>query len=205
MAIKLTPNQQKWKELVRKINRRIRNIEKRGYEVDIDIPEQPKRITKKMLNSFERLGSLENIYKNAEYIDQETGEVLSGEEGRRLERSRAARKGRLRKEYNEQDRLKFVDVVISTYREYILSFPTKVSNIVLHALNNAINSAGKEAVALALQEKTESLSDFLNRSRFFGDSIAAVIAYCSAMFGDLPGITPENVSKLSDLVDEEGS
>ena len=201
----MTRNQQAWSDLIRKAKRRIRNIERRGYEVEIEIPEAPKRITKSALNKLKKLTSIESIYQNSEYVDQQTGEVMPGIEGRRLERSRAARLGRLRRNFSEQNYKQFIDVVINQYREYVLSFPDKVSNIVLHALNTAISRSGKQAVAEMLNSKSESLSDFLNRSRFFGDSIAAVVAYCTAMFGDLPGVSSDDVAQLSDISDEEGS
>lgn len=201
----MTRNQQAWSDLIRKAKRRIRNIERRGYEVEIEIPEAPKRITKSALNKLKKLTSIESIYQNSEYVDQQTGEVMMGIEGRRLEYSRAARLGRLRRNFSEQNYKQFIDVVINQYREYVLSFPNKVSNIVLHALNTAISRSGKQAVAEMLNSKSESLSDFLNRSRFFGDSIAAVVAYCTAMFGDLPGVSSDDVAQLSDISDEEGS
>ena len=201
----MTRNQQAWVDLIRKAKRRFRNIERRGYEIDIDLPDAPKRITKSALNRLKNLTSIESIYQNSEYIDQQTGEVMSGVEGRHLERSRAAKLGIQRSKFSDQNYQQFIDVVINHYREYILSFPKKVSDIVLHALNTAIAKSGKQAVAEMLNSKSESLSDFLNRSRFFGDSIAAIVAYCTAMFGDLPGVSSADVVELSDIADEEGS
>lgn len=76
-----------------------------------------------------------------------------------------------------------------------------MSDIVIQALNNAIDLSGREAVATRLENNAESLSDYLNRSKVFGDSISAIISYCQAMFGDLPGMTNEDVINVSDILD----
>lgn len=157
------------------------------------------------------------LYEQARFVDVETGEILSGQEGRKFER---ARKAEERERRNEEARraaeeyarkrakrqADFARTVIHNYRLQILRFPKKVSEIVLSALDSAIASASIVAVAWALENKAESLSDFLNRSAAFGDSIAAVIAYCQAMFGDLPGMqdNPEYMDLIEALEEEEG-
>lgn len=157
------------------------------------------------------------LYKQARFVDIKTGEILSGEEGRKFERARRAEE---RERRNEEARraaeeyarkqakrqADFARTVIHNYRLQILRFPKKVSEIVLSALDSAVATAGIVAVAWALENKAESLSDFLNRSVAFGDSIAAVIAYCQAMFGDLPGMqdNPEYTTLIEALEEEEG-
>lgn len=142
-----------------------------------------------------------SLYEFSKYVDQDTGQILSGLEGRKLERRRAAYKGQLRKKQAKKARASFVDIVIRNYRRQILGFPKKVSDIVIQALNNAIDLSGREAVATRLENNAESLSDYLNRSKVFGDSISAIISYCQAMFGDLPGMTNEDVINVSDILD----
>lgn len=157
------------------------------------------------------------LYEQARFVDVETGEILTGQEGRKFER---ARKAEERERRNEEARraaeeyarkrakrqADFARTVIHNYRLQILRFPKKVSEIVLSALDSAIASASIVAVAWALENKAESLSDFLNRSAAFGDSIAAVIAYCQAMFGGLPGMqdNPEYMDLIEALEEEEG-
>jgi hypothetical protein len=89
----LTPTQQAYKKQVRRIKQFIRRAEKRGYQFDENVlPKQPKRITKQ---SVERLRKLtpEQLYKKAEYGGQASfGEVITGTEGRQLERKESARK-----------------------------------------------------------------------------------------------------------------
>lgn len=182
----------------RRIKRFLKNAELRGFEFNKDhISELIKTTPENALNKI----TSNLLYSFATYVVDDTGEILSGIEGRKLERQRAAYKGILRKKQAKKARASFVDIVIRNYRRQILGFPKKVSDIVIQALNNAIDISGREAVATRLENNAESLSDYLNRSKLFGDSISAIIAYCQAMFGDLPGMTNEDVINVSDILD----
>lgn len=171
----------------------------------------------------------DRLYSMMQRVDIETGELTPGAEARRIERSESARRSaetrRLAKEaeqafwsdagptkqqreeqYQRQKEqyANFSDTVIHNYRTQIARFPRKVAEIVLTALDEAIKQNGKDAVAMAIESSAESLSDFLSRSASFGDSIAAVIAYCQAMFGDLPGMRDNpSYSDLIDALEEE--
>lgn len=171
----------------------------------------------------------DRLYSMMQRVDIETGELTPGAEARRIERSEIARRSaetrRLAKEaeqafwsdagptkqqreeqYQRQKEqyANFSDTVIHNYRTQIARFPRKVAEIVLTALDEAIKQNGKDAVAMVIESSAESLSDFLSRSAAFGDSIAAVIAYCQAMFGDLPGMRDNpSYSDLIDALEEE--
>lgn len=182
----------------RRIKRFLKNAESRGFEFNKDhISELIKTTPENALNKI----TPNLLYSFATYVVDDTGEILSGIEGRKLERQRVAYKGQLRKKQAKKARASFVDIVIRNYRRQILGFPKKVSDIVIQALNNAIDISGREAVATRLENNAESLSDYLNRSKLFGDSISAIISYCQAMFGDLPGMTNEDVINVSDILD----
>lgn len=171
----------------------------------------------------------DRLYSMMQRVDIETGELTPGAEARRIERSESARRsaetrriakeaeqafwsdaGPTKQQREEQYRRQkeqyanFSDIVIHNYRTQIARFPRKVAEIVLTALDEAIKQNGKDAVAMAIESSAESLSDFLSRSAAFGDSIAAVIAYCQAMFGDLPGMRDNpSYSDLIDALEEE--
>ena len=171
----------------------------------------------------------DRLYSRMQRVDIETGELTPGAEARRIERSESARRsaetrrlakeaeqafwqdsGPTKQQREEQYRRQkeqyanFSDTVIHNYRTQIARFPRKVAEIVLTALDEAIKQNGKDAVAMAIESSAESLSDFLARSAAFGDSIAAVIAYCQAMFGDLPGMRDNpSYSDLIDALEEE--
>ena len=97
----------------------------------------------------------------------------------------------------------FTDMVISEYKRQISRFPAKIAEIVLRKLDEAIKKSGKDNVAYALQYKNESLSEYLNNVALFGDRIQAILAYCDAMFGDLPGMDDESRLEISTIIDSE--
>lgn len=75
-----------------RISRQIKRMEQRGYLLPENVlPPRPKRITK---SSVARLAKIKtpDLYTKSRYVDQETGEILTGEGGRKLERSTAAKR-----------------------------------------------------------------------------------------------------------------
>ena len=72
------------KELKR-IKSFINKIEKRGYfDINITIPKRPKRITESSAKRLQKITPQE-IYKSAQFVDTETGEIISGTKGHQLE------------------------------------------------------------------------------------------------------------------------
>lgn len=108
---KLTKNQQLWKKETKRINEFIKRAEKRGYRFEKNIiPNMPKRVTKKQLDILKNLNK-NTLYKYAEYLDDDTGKIVSGEEGRHIERSQAAKKAwDTRKQISSPD-IPTVDIV----------------------------------------------------------------------------------------------
>lgn len=91
-------NKKQYKDLVQKIKRRMREMEKRNYVIDIEKPESsPEKYTKKAIKELEKKYSSESLYKHSKYYyaDEDTGEAfeVQGTKGRQMERSIAARKG----------------------------------------------------------------------------------------------------------------
>lgn len=99
MSKKMTQREQKakayekaYKKELSRIKRFVKAAEKRGYRFDFQIPEPPKSYTKKQVEKLHKI-SPTSLYKKAKYYDLESGEILKGLEGRKLERSRAAYRG----------------------------------------------------------------------------------------------------------------
>lgn len=69
--------------------RKARSMAKRGYVIDAVLPEEPKKITEASVRRIKKISA--NLYKKSYYVTEE-GEVISGEEGRKYERSKAAKK-----------------------------------------------------------------------------------------------------------------
>lgn len=90
---KKTLNQLEYEKALKNLKRRIKAAEKRGFRFDkseILPSEKPKRITKKRIESIKKL----NIYsqKGTSYLDGESGKLVTGKEGRTLERKARAKK-----------------------------------------------------------------------------------------------------------------
>lgn len=69
--------------------RKGRSMARRGYVIDAVLPKEPKKITEASVRRIKKISA--NLYKKSYYVTEE-GEVISGEEGRKYERSRAAKK-----------------------------------------------------------------------------------------------------------------
>lgn len=89
---KTTIAKKQYKQQQNRIKRMIKRLGERGYFFENEIlPEEPKRITQASVRKLKKI-TAENLYKVTKYIDPETGEILSGIEGRKLERHRTALK-----------------------------------------------------------------------------------------------------------------
>ena len=68
--------------------RQVRRMESRLYRFDNDIRQEIKNLSPQKARFF----NTETLYKKATWLDDETGKILSGLEGRKVERQRAAQK-----------------------------------------------------------------------------------------------------------------
>ena len=78
-----------YRKAVSNFFRKARSMAKRGYVTDAVLPKEPKKITEASVRRIKKISS--DLYKKSYYVTEE-GEVISGEEGRKYERSRAAKK-----------------------------------------------------------------------------------------------------------------
>ena len=84
--------QEYWKQRER-VLRRVREIEKRGYIVDRSIiPDLPDKISAKDVRELKEI-TPNIIYKHSDFVVASTGEILTGYQGRKLERQQAAYEG----------------------------------------------------------------------------------------------------------------
>lgn len=132
-----------------RLKRRVKSFQERGYIFSKDpIPPKPKKVTKASVRRLEKI-TPDILYKKAEFVVYETGEIISGVEGRKLERQEAQRKAQqtkkrkadLKKFRQELENLKDekgsflreepklqsqypsdVDVILNNFREMIESW-----------------------------------------------------------------------------------
>lgn len=134
MAKRTTEHQRIWDTLIKQIKATIKRAEKRGYVFQVDdvLPDKPKRITERMLERLKYIK--EDIYHFARYVDPRTGFIVSGKEGRKIERKRAAKKGQETKQRNKEieeyydDLPPEMDSVIEKVRYYLDELKSRVDN-----------------------------------------------------------------------------
>ena len=77
---KQTENQKAYQKERRRLLQAVRGAEKQGYIFPEDIiPEMPKRVTKKQLENIQKIKP-KQLYKKAEFVYQETGEIVPAEQ-----------------------------------------------------------------------------------------------------------------------------
>lgn len=177
---KLTVNQQQWKKEVNRVKQFIKRAEKRGFTFEDVIPETPKRITKKQLNLIKSL-TPNVLYTHASYTDPQTGQSMTGTEGRRLERSRASQKA-VKTKQSKYTPPREDDTVLRTIEEMIRAFKpfpnwskyfefnkNKDRDRLDNMLKQQIAEDGRNAVARRLQAEAETAIEMADRILYSSD------------------------------------
>lgn len=91
---KRTENQKAYQKERRRLLQAVRRAEKQGYIFPEDIiPELPKRVTKKQLEKIQKIKP-KQLYKKAEFVYQETGEVVPAEQRKQEVKQEAIKKAK---------------------------------------------------------------------------------------------------------------
>lgn len=91
---KKTENQKAYQKERRRLLQAIRRAEKQGYIFPEDIvPDVPKRVTKKQLEKIQKTKP-KQLYKKAEFVYKETGEVVPAEQRKQEVKQEAIRKAK---------------------------------------------------------------------------------------------------------------
>jgi len=170
---KLTALQQEYATQRKRISQFIRRAERRGYQFPENaLPNKPKKITKASVERLRKI-TAESLYKKARGVDIETGEILTGEQARKLERKVAGQKAaqsRKQKKIqvstsehffvppeNVADDLSFYDsTIISNYRAYVHQFNEYASTLLLSWLDRLLATNDVHDVAIMLQKGAEN-------------------------------------------------
>lgn len=160
----------------RRIQKQIRHMENRAYDVPSLLPDIPKRITKASVNKLKKI-TTEYLYSKSRYIDTETGEILTGEQGRKQERKEAAKRAaQTRKERKresvtppkkpvtpppEPDYVIFDKQILTVFTmemTEIFGRNEKLFNYITRWYNTALAKYGAEEMAEALEKaKSEGM------------------------------------------------
>ena len=156
MAKRVSKLQEEYKRVRRNLLQKVRRAEKRGYIFESEVvPKIPKKITKGSINRLQKISS--KLYQKAEFLDVETGEILTSKEGRKLEKQRSRRKAQERKRKAYTRFPSEAEIVISNFRSDVVTrFPESAEPILSSWLNSVIQEHGENAVAQMLQNAQNS-------------------------------------------------
>ena len=94
--------QKLWKKEVKKIEKKIRRWEEKGFKIDYEFPEMPKGIAPRQLEDLKRSGTKEHIlYRHSTYTAPDSDTTVSGYQGLQLLRKQSAKKGQATKRKKE--------------------------------------------------------------------------------------------------------
>lgn len=161
-----------------RIQRQISRMTKRGYDVPELLPKIPKKITEASVRRLKKI-TTEKLYKESRFIDIETGEILTGKQGRLIEnKQRAQRAAQTRrnkrktskippqdktKGYQDRNGKTVYDVEVVQFDRQILTVFTmemteifgrneKLFNYITRWYNRALEKYGAEEMAEALEQ-----------------------------------------------------
>lgn len=189
----MTLNQALYKKEIKRITRFVRRAEARGYRFPADIiPQMPKRVTQKALAKIQALKAAE-LYKKASFLNPETGEIVTGTEGRKLERSAASKKGYETKKKKKAAAQapapkpaagppKIVDVILKNVEELLAKWQPLASwspnfqkikqhdkNVLQSILEGAIKRDGRDVVAKRIEANADQVMN-LAQNILYGQS-----------------------------------
>ena len=181
MKKRLTPNQVAWNKEFKRIQRFIKNASKRGFTFDVEI-EKPSRVTKKQLEKIRSLKPKE-LYKQAVYIIPETGEEVTGTEGRSYERSQAQLKSTKKLPRESKIVLNFILQRINTWKpdSSMRGWMKQKKMLDRDELDNMlamfISEKGEDEAALILQQNAENVNNAIFTILYDSDNEAVALAF----------------------------
>ena len=226
-----TPNQREYAKQVARIKKAMNRAEKRGYMFDKSIiTKTPKRVTQSLLAQLQSIKG-NRLYDKAVYIDQLTGEILGGLEGRKLERQASARKAketRQRKQengepyYPDGGQIIFSNVVDNFIAR--LSEPTseyfvnrwgkkarkgqqayeesqRSKSTLLSITYSVINDIGKSALGWRLEDNADNVNALTNYV-LYGSDASRIASACSELASIING-GALSMQQLQDIAEQE--
>lgn len=224
MKKKATPLEQEYDKEVRRIEKLVKRQSARGFSIPQSIkPTRPKKITKASVAKLQKITKT-TILEKSTYYDPILAVRVSGVEGEKILRSRAARKGaktrKQGKSYSTQagSPPSAVDSILNNIEDMTATWQplphwdtsytalkTKDKNILSSILTGAINELGREQVARNLEENATLVKDLAfhicyGSSDFKWQDIQGDIAAIAAIIRGRSLSVPE-AKELEDIVE----
>lgn len=196
----------------RRIKEAIRRAEKAGFEVEYQVlPPTPKRVTEATIRRLERI-TPKSIKEKSRFIDRETGEILSGQQGIALRRSQAAQKRRKPKpiepidiptsqelSVSKPELPEFSTVVISNFKLHISYFNLAAQALCMKFLDSLLSTIGPDKTA-------EILEHGKNNGNWLEPKVAYNLDLLSDSLADMLNYTdasPEDRAAILEEIDDE--
>ncbi len=190
--------------------RKGRSMARRGYVIDAVLPKEPKKITEASVRRIKKISS--NLYKKSYFVTEE-GEVISGEEGRKYERSRSARKAaETRKRKKQESSIRYDWQIAFDWLEGIIQKVTeKGSERVASAIRDivdaaVIRSSEREAGMIIVSQQDEVRQSIEEIAESFYSAQSGKYSYALSKLSQILGGGALTAAQLSDYesADEDG-
>lgn len=190
--------------------RKGRSMARRGYVIDAVLPKEPKKITEASVRRIKKISS--NLYKKSYYVTEE-GEVISGEEGRKYERSRSARKAaETRKRKKQESSIRYDWQIAFDWLEGIIQKVTeKGSERVASAIRDivdaaVIRSSEREVGMIIVSQQDEVRQSIEEIAESFYSAQSGKYSYALSKLSQILGGGALTAAQLSDYesADEDG-
>lgn len=190
--------------------RKGRSMARRGYVIDAVLPEEPKKITEASVRRIKKISS--NLYKKSYYVTEE-GEVISGEEGRKYERSRAAKKAaETRKRKKQESSFKYDWQIAFDWLEGIIKQVEergmeRVASAIRDIVDAAvIRSSEREVGMIIVSQQDEVRQSIEEIAEFFYSAQSGKYSYAVSKLSQLLGGGAITAAQFSEYesADEDG-
>lgn len=190
--------------------RKGRSMAKRGYVIDAVLPKEPKKITEASVRRIKKISS--DLYKKSYYVTEE-GEVISGVEGRKYERSRSAKKAaETRKRKKQESSFKYDWQIAFDWLEGIIQKVTeKGSERVASAIRDivdaaVIRSSEREVGMIIVSQQDEVRQSIEEIAESFYSAQSGKYSYALSKLSQILGGGALTAAQLSDYesADEDG-
>ena len=199
-----------YRKAVSNFFRKVRSMARRGYVIDAVLPEEPKKITEASVRRIKKISA--NLYKKSYYVTEE-GEVISGEEGRKYERSRSAKKAaETRKRKKQESSIRYDWQIAFDWLEGIIQKVTeKGSERVASAIRDivdaaVIRSSEREVGMIIVSQQDEVRQSIEEIAESFYSAQSGKYSYALSKLSQILGGGALTAAQLSDYesADEDG-
>lgn len=214
----LSDVKQAYRKERQRIQRQINRMTKRGYDVPELLPKIPKKITEASVRRLKKL-TTEKLYKESRFIDFETGEILTSEEGQKLEKVRRRRQARketkdtLQNEtivYQDTNGKPIYDVEVVQFDQQVMTVFTMEMTEIFGRNPRLFNYITSWFVAARAKYGDEELAEALEQSKESGDwpgwecvSDEELLRGKLTTITDLMAINRESMEELFEMLEEQ--